>query len=572
MEESKMTFSEIKYERVDMEALKAELSALTERLTNAGDFAEAEAAFLAANELEGRTVRTMRTVAQIRRDVDTRDEFYDAEMKFYNRELPKIQPLKQRWTDELLRSPFRKALEEKHGEVALLNAELQNRTFKPELVEDLQKENELVSRYTKLIASAQIPFEGEMRTISQMEPWKLSTDDDIRRAAWKAEGKWYRERSKELDAIYDELVALRDGMGRKLGHNGYTPLGYDRMKRNCYTEKDVEQFRVAVQTYVVPLCKRIYMEQAKRMGFEFPLSYADKDLAFRGGNPKPVGDPDEILAAGTKFYSELSPETKEFWDAMMAGEMMDVRSKPGKAMGGYCTGVYSAGLPFIFANFNGTAHDVKVITHEAGHAFAFYVNRDRVPMDAMLPSLEGCEVHSMAMEFFAEPWSELFFGADADKFRYTHLAERLCFIPSGTMVDHFQHIIYEYPEFGPAERHMVWQELLGLYMPWLRPDDIPFYGEGKAWQRQAHIYKMPFYYIDYCLAQTVALQFWAKIRRDRDEAWKTYMDYTKLGGSMVFTDLLDKAGLRSPFDPECLKEIAAEAKEFLDTFDLTGIE
>ena len=567
-----MTFSEIKYERVDMDALKAELSALTERLCGAADFAEAEAAFLAANELEGRTVRTMRTVAQIRRDVDTRDEFYDAEMKFYNRELPKIQPLKQRWTDELLRSPFRKALEEKYGEVALLNAELQNRTFKPELVEDLQKENELVSRYTKLIASAQIPFEGEMRTISQMEPWKLSTDDDIRRAAWKAEGKWYRERSKELDAIYDELVALRDGMGRKLGHNGYTPLGYDRMKRNCYTEKDVEQFRVAVQTYVVPLCKRIYMEQAKRMGFEFPLSYADKDLAFRGGNPKPVGDPDEILSAGTKFYSELSPETKEFWDAMMAGEMMDVRSKPGKAMGGYCTGVYSAGLPFIFANFNGTAHDVKVITHEAGHAFAFYVNRDRVPMDAMLPSLEGCEVHSMAMEFFAEPWSELFFGADADKFRYTHLAERLCFIPYGTMVDHFQHIIYEYPEFGPAERHMVWQELLGLYMPWLRPDDIPFYGEGKAWQRQAHIYKMPFYYIDYCLAQTVALQFWAKIRRDRDEAWKTYMDYTKLGGSMVFTDLLDKAGLRSPFDPECLKEIAAEAKEFLDTFDLTGIE
>ena len=567
-----MTFSEIKYARVDMEALKAQLSALTERLANAGDFAEAEAAFLAANELEGRTVRTMRTVAQIRRDVDTRDEFYDAEMKFYNRELPKIQPLKQRWTDELLRSPFRKALEEKYGEVALLNAELQNRTFKPELVEDLQKENELVSRYTKLIASAQIPFEGEMRTISQMEPWKLSTDDDVRRAAWKAEGKWYRERSKELDSIYDELVALRDGMGRKLGHNGYTPLGYDRMKRNCYTEKDVEQFRVAVQTYVVPLCKRIYMEQAKRMGFEFPLSYADKDLAFRGGNPKPVGDPDEILTAGTKFYSELSPETKEFWDAMMAGEMMDVRSKPGKAMGGYCTGVYSAGLPFIFANFNGTAHDVKVITHEAGHAFAFYVNRDRVPMDAMLPSLEGCEVHSMAMEFFAEPWSELFFGDDADKFRYTHLAERLCFIPYGTMVDHFQHIIYEYPEFGPAERHMVWQELLGLYMPWLRPDDIPFYGEGKAWQRQAHIYKMPFYYIDYCLAQTVALQFWAKIRRDRDEAWKTYMDYTKLGGSMVFTDLLDKAGLRSPFDPECLKELAAEAKEFLDTFDLTGIE
>ena len=567
-----MTFSEIKYERIDLEALKLQIAELTTRLQEAGDFAEAEQVYLQMNELEGRTLHGMRTVAQIRRDIDTRDAFYDGEMKFYNRELPKVQPLKQAWTNTLLCSPFRKELEDKYGAVPFLNAELQNRTFRPELVADLQKENELVSRYTKLIASAQISFEGQMRTISQMEPWKLSTDDEIRRAAWRAEGQWYRDHGKELDTIYSELVALRDGMGRKLGHNGYTQLGYDRMKRNCYTGKDVEQFRIAVQNYVVPLCKRIYMDQAKRMGYEFPLSFADKDLAFRSGNPKPAGGPEDILAAGTRFYSELSPETKEFWDGMMAAEMMDVCSKPGKAMGGYCTGVRTIGMPFIFANFNGTAHDVKVITHEAGHAFAFYVNRDRIPFESMVPSLEGCEVHSMAMEFFAEGWSELFFGKDADKFRYTHLAERLCFIPYGTMVDHFQHIIYEYPEFSPTERHMVWQELMGIYMPWVRPDDIPFYGEGKDWQRQAHIYKMPFYYIDYCLAQTVALQFWAKLQEDRDAAWQTYMDYTRLGGSMVFTDLLASAGLQSPFDPECLKNIAGSVKDFLDAFDLTQIE
>ena len=567
-----MTFSEIKYERVDIQALKDQIASMTERLRAAADFDQAERCFLEMNDLDGRTMRTMRTVAQIRRDIDTRDEFYDAEMKFYNRELPTVQPVKQAWTNALLASPFRAKLEEKYGDVAFLNAELANRTFRPELVEDLQRENELVSRYTKLLASAQIPFDGKICTVSQMQPYKLSTDDKLRRAAWRAEGQWYAEQSRELDAIYDELVKLRDGMGRKLGHNGYTQLGYDRMQRNCYTEQDVERFRVAVQQYVVPLCKRIYMDQAKRMGFEFPLSFADKDLAFRDGNPRPVGTAEDILAAGTRFYSELSPETKEFWDAMMDKQMMDVLSKPGKAMGGYCTGIYDAKMPFIFANFNGTANDVRVISHEAGHAFATYVNRDRIPSESMVPSLEGCEVHSMSMEFFAEPWAELFFGADADKFRYTHLAERLCFIPYGTMVDHFQHIIYEYPEFGPEERHMVWQELLGVYMPWVRPDDLPFYGEGKAWQRQAHIYKRPFYYIDYCLAQTVALQFWARIREDREAAWKTYMDYTRLGGSMVFTDLLREAGLQSPFDPDCLKNIAAGVKEFLDSVDLTEME
>ena len=567
-----MTFSEIKYERVDIQALKDQIASMTERLRAAADFDQAERCFLEMNDLDGRTMRTMRTVAQIRRDIDTRDEFYDAEMKFYNRELPTVQPVKQAWTNALLASPFRAKLEEKYGDVAFLNAELANRTFRPELVEDLQRENELVSRYTKLLASAQIPFDGKICTVSQMQPYKLSTDDKLRRAAWRAEGQWYADQSRELDAIYDELVKLRDGMGRKLGHNGYTQLGYDRMQRNCYTEQDVERFRVAVQQYVVPLCKRIYMDQAKRMGFEFPLSFADKDLAFRGGNPRPVGTAEDILAAGTRFYSELSPETKEFWDAMMDKQMMDVLSKPGKAMGGYCTGIYDAKMPFIFANFNGTANDVRVISHEAGHAFATYVNRDRIPSESMVPSLEGCEVHSMSMEFFAETWAELFFGADADKFRYTHLAERLCFIPYGTMVDHFQHIIFEYPEFGPEERHMVWQELLGVYMPWVRPDDLPFYGEGKAWQRQAHIYKRPFYYIDYCLAQTVALQFWARIREDREAAWMTYMDYTRLGGSMVFTDLLRESGLQSPFDPDCLKNIAAGVKEFLDSVDLTEME
>ena len=248
-----MTFSEIKYERVDIQALKDQIASMTERLRAAADFDQAERCFLEMNDLDGRTMRTMRTVAQIRRDIDTRDEFYDAEMKFYNRELPTVQPVKQAWTNALLASPFRAKLEEKYGDVAFLNAELANRTFRPELVEDLQRENELVSRYTKLLASAQIPFDGKICTVSQMQPYKLSTDDKLRRAAWRAEGQWYADQSRELDAIYDELVKLRDGMGRKLGHNGYTQLGYDRMQRNCYTEQDVERFRVAVQQYVVPL-------------------------------------------------------------------------------------------------------------------------------------------------------------------------------------------------------------------------------------------------------------------------------------------------------------------------------
>ena len=281
----------------------------------------------------------------------------------------------------------------------------------------------------------------------------------------------------------------------------------------------------------------------------------------------------KLLAQGLKFYQELSPETAEFFRIMREGELLDVLSTEGKQGGGYCTGIPDYEVPFIFANFNGTQGDVEVVTHEAGHAFACWMNRDRIPMDYMWPSMEACEVHSMSMEFFAWPWAEGFFGDDTKKFLYSHLAGALTFIPYGTMVDHFQHEVYARPDMTPAERHGVWKELLGVYMPWVKLDgDIPFYAEGEGWQRQQHIYGSPFYYIDYCLAQTVALDFWARIQEDPQAAFDTYMKYTSLGGTKFFTELLEEAGLGNPFDPETLKKVCAAADAYLADYDLTGIE
>ena len=567
-----MKFWDIPYERTDMQAFREKMEALILQFETAETFEAADAAFHAMDKLEAEELRSPRTIAQIRRDINTQDPFYDAENAFYNREIPMLQPLLKRRTKALLESKFRKELEEAYGNVIFVNAEMALKTFSPELVPDLQRENELTMAYSKLIATAQIPFEGGVYSIAQLQPFKLDPDDARRLAAWTAEGNWYNEHGEELDRIYDELVKLRDGMGRKLGYEGYTELGYYRMKRNCYTMEDVENFRIAVQDYLVPVAKKLYLRQAKRQGREFPLNFADKDLAFRSGNPKPVGNPDEVIATGTKFYSELSPETKEYWDHMTAHEMMDVESKPGKRGGAYCTGIPSVRSPFILASLNGTAHDVEVITHEAGHGFAAFLNRDRFPIETAWPSLEACEVHSMSMEFFAEPWAKDFFGDDARKFLFTHLAGAIAFIPYGTMVDHFQHIIYEYPDFDPEERHQVWRELLGLYMPWVKPGEVPFYGEGKGWQRQQHIYTSPFYYIDYCLAQTVSLEFWRLIRQDPKEAFQTYLRYTEQGGSKVFTELLSNAGLSSPFEENTIKRICEEAMAFIESYDLTGIE
>lgn len=566
-----MKFSEMKYERPALDEMKTELKLLCDRLEAAKDYAEAKSVFF-EKENAVKHVQTMSTLANVRHTIDTRDKFYDDEMNFWNSAMPELQEYEQMWTALMLKSPFRADFEKEFGDIVFINAEIALKTFSPEIIPELQEENELSQEYEKLIASAQIPFEGGVYTLSQLSPFKNDADDARRLAAWKAEGTWYKENQAKLDEIYHKLTQLRDKMGKKLGYEGYTTLGYYRMGRNCYTKEDIEKFRAAVIKYLVPVASEIYKEQAKRLGKEYPMSFADNALMFRSGNPKPQGDADAIIAHGKKFYDELSPETSEFFRTMLDGELMDVLSTEGKAGGGYCTGIMEYEVPFIFANFNGTQHDVEVITHEAGHAFACYRNRKRVPLDTIWPSMESCEVHSMSMEFFAWPWAEGFFGGDTKKFYYSHLAGALTFIPYGTMVDHFQHIVYEKPEMTPAERNKTWKELLGVYMPWMKIDgDIPFYGEGEGWQRQMHIYQSPFYYIDYCLAQTVALQFWAMIMENKDNAWKHYMAYTEQGGSHTFTDLLKNAGLDTPFDESCMRTVCEKASKWLNEFDLGDI-
>ena len=565
-------FKDMPYERPDLETVKAEYARLAQALASAETLEAAEAAFLEKDQLDRHT-QTAAELAMIRHVIDTRDEFYDGEAAFWDEAQPELQSAADAFTAALLATPFRAQLEEKYGTLLFAQAEQERRTIKPQIVEDMKRENALAQEYVKLIASAQIPFEGGTYTLSQLTPFKKSADDAQRLAAWKAEGAWYKEHQADFDRIYDELTHVRDAMGRKLGYENYLPLGYDRMGRLSYGREDVERFREAVRTYVVPLADKVYRAQAERLGVEYPLSFADEALSFRSGNPAPRGGADDVLEAGRTFYRALSPETGEFFDMMLERDLMDVLSTEGKAGGGFMTQIPDYDVPFIFANFNGTQGDVEVVTHEAGHAFSYYMNTHVVPITLAMPSMEACEVHSMSMEFMAWPWAEEFFGDDARKYRYAHLAGAITFIPYGTMVDHFQHEVYEHPEMTPAERHATWKRLLGVYMPWMRLDgDIPFYAEGEGWQRQSHIYENPLYYIDYCLAQTVALEFWAMSQDDFKSAWEHYMAYTRQGGTRAFTDLLAHAGMTSPFDEGCLKAICERATAWLESYDLTGIE
>lgn len=558
-----MKFSEMNYTRPDMNELKAAAEKAAAGIANAASAEEAAEAYLEWDKTGG-SYNTMYSLCYIRHTINTEDKFYSDENEFFDNSNPTFTEYGQSVAKALAESKFRPELEKKFGRVMFINTDIFLKSFSPEIIPEMQEDNKLTTEYEKLIASAQIDFDGKKLTLSQLTPYKQSPDDDIRHKAWAAESGFYKEHEAELDRIYDDLVRVRNAEAVKMGFENYVPLGYLNMCRNSYTAEDVAKFREAVVKYMVPAADRLYREQAERLGVKYPLKYADTPVAYRDGNAVPKGTPQDILEAGRRFYHDLSPLTAEFFDFMMDNELMDVLSRKGKAAGGYCTELTDFESPFIFANFNGTQGDVEVITHEAGHAFAAYVNRHKRPTDNQLPTLESCEIHSMTMEFFGWASAEDFFGEGAHKFCRKHLEDAIKFIPYGTMVDHFQHIVYENPKMTPEERIAQWKKLTEIYMPWIDLDGSHFYGEGRAWQRQTHIYERPFYYIDYCLAQTVALQFWAVMQRDRKEAFERYMKLVSLGGEETFDGLVAAAGLDTPFGDKALKTVADAAQSWLD--------
>ncbi len=557
-----MKFSEMKYERIDIQQLSLAYDRITEAVKTAESEADVIEAFFEHERLSSHA-ETMITLTYIRHSIDTTDSFYEAENDFYDENGPFLTQKLSAFMQSLLDSPFLPKLKEKFGALMFVNAELENKAFKPEIVPLLQEENKLCSRYAKLVASAKIEFDGKELTLSELSPYKKDADRNVRKAAFEADARFYKSHAEELDEIYDSLIKVRTEIAQKLGFESFTQVAYLRLKRNCYDPSMVNLFRDAVKKDIVPLCSKLKEMQKARIGVD-TLRYYDLDFKFPEGNPRPVGSAEDILAAGRKMYEEMSPETAEFVAELYDNELLDVLSRKGKQVGGYCTFLPDYKSSFIFSNFNGTADDVEVLTHEAGHAFAGWLAKDFEVRENMDPTMESCECHSMSMEFFAWKWLELFYGEQTPTAKLAHLEGCLSFIPYGCMVDEFQHIVYDNPNLTKEQRHEAWENLEQQYRPFVDRSDLPFYGEGRGWQRQHHIYELPFYYIDYCLAQTVALTFWSLMNENREDAWNRYLAFAKQGGTNTFLGLCESANVPSPFEDGVLAKIVSTAVESLE--------
>ena len=560
-----MKFSEFNYERPDMDTLQKNFDTLIAQFKAAQNVEEQNVTIDKINELREH-FETMSNIAYIRYSINTANKAYEAEQTFFDKNSPIYSGMEWKYYDALVNSTFRSELEALRGKHLFNIAEVRLLTFQPEIIADLQKENELSSQYTKLTASPKIMFEGKEYNMSSLSPLMNSKNRETRKGASKAKWNFFSENSAEFDRIYDELVQVRHKMAVKLGFENYVALGYKRMLRTDYDAKMVAKYRQQVLDVVVPVAKKLKERQAKRINIS-DFKYYDSSLTFKTGNPTPKGEPNWIVDNGKKMYEELSGETNEFVNFMLDNELMDLVTRKNKAPGGYCTYIGDYKAPFIFSNFNGTSHDINVLTHEAGHAFQVYMSRNFETPEYHWPTYEACEIHSMSMEFFAWPWMESFFKEDTKKFKFEHLNDALLFLPYGVSVDEFQHFVYENPTATPKERKAAWKAIEQKYLPWIDYDGNEFLEEGGFWQKQSHIFGSPFYYIDYTLAQICAFQFWKKSRENQAAAFTDYVKLCKAGGSRPFLELVEYANLRSPFDDGCLAEVVEPIEAYLETVD-----
>lgn len=559
-----MKFSEFKYERPDLDKVKKSLEEQLELINTGKDLkTEIKAAYniFKINDDLG----TQSVLVSIRNSIDTTDEFYEKEQEFFDENGPVLREYEQMFIEKLLDSPHREGLVKEFGSLIFQRGELARKTFKPEIIPDLQLENKLSTEYSKLQASAKIPFKGEIYNLSQMAPFLQDLDRETRHQAQLAVSKFFADNEAQFDRIYDDMVKVRTKIAKELGYKNFVQLGYDRFGRTDYNAKDVKEYRDQIYEDIVPLVNDLTKRKAKRLGIENPKSY-DLALSFLSGNPTPKGDRAWQVERAKKMYDEMSAETSKFFNFMLEKELLDLDAKAGKQGGGYCTYIPNHNAPFIFANFNGTSHDVDVLTHEAGHAFQVYSSRDQIP-EYRWPTMEAAEIHSMSMEFLAWPWIDQFFIQDTPKYKFSHLAGAVSFLPYGVSVDEFQHEVYEKPEMTPDERKATWRRIEKKYLPFKDYGDDAFMEKGTYWFRQGHIFGAPFYYIDYTLAQVCAFQYWIKSQEDHAKALDSYIKLCKLGGSKSFLGLVEEAKLKNPFKKGTVKEIVKPIRAYLDSVD-----
>lgn len=503
---------------------------------------------------------------------DTTDE--EAERRYHSF-LDDIYPPAQE-AEQVLRQKFL------DSSLAVPNFEVQRRDmraevelFREENLPLLTQERKLSAEYDKIAGAQTVEWEGEERTIQALQPIYQSQDRERRERAWRlAAGRQLADR-EALNDLWGRFLEVRQQLAANAGLSGYRDFRWRQMLRFDYTPEDCLGFHRAIEEVVVPAASRVYARRQERLGLE-SLRPWDLNVDPHNRPPlRPFETAEQLERVAGEVFRRADPQLGDYFNTMRGEGLLDLDNRKGKAPGGYCMTFDVVKRPFIFMNAVGLHQDVQTLLHEAGHAFHVFETGHLPYHQQLTVGMEFAEVASMAMELLATPYlaaGEGGFYADPDaaRARAQHLEDVLKFWPYMAVVDAFQHWVYTHPESAadPANCDETWAGLWARFMPgvdWSGLEEEMMTG----WQRKQHIFEVPFYYVEYGLAQLGAVQVWRNALQNQGEAVARYRRALALGGTVPLPDLFAAAGAKLAFDADTLGEAVTLIEDTLEALDPT---
>jgi oligoendopeptidase F len=462
-------------------------------------------------------------------------------------------------------SPHATGLDRRRYEVLLRDLRADVEIFRPENIPLQTEEKKLDQQYEEICGAMTVTFRGQERTLPQMSRFLEETDRATREEAWR--GIWSRRHQdrERIEDIFDRMLELRGAMARNAGFGNFRDYMFKRRHRFDYTPADCESFHRGAETVCVPLMRRLNAERAKALRAD-PLRPWDLAVDVQGRAPlRPFETPAQLVERSSRVFGRMDPALGAMFDALRGGDCLDLESRKGKAPGGYQAYRDRTRRCFIFMNAAGLHRDLETMLHEAGHAFHSTLARDEPLLHYRHAPIEFAEVASMTMELLGHPFlGEFYDEAGARRARRRHLEDLSVLLPWIATIDAFQHWIYTHPGHSRAERTACWEELdrrFGHAVSWAGLEHY----RAASWQRQGHLFGVPFYYIEYGIAQLGALQLWLQSRRDPAGALANYKRALALGGSRPLPELFKAAGLRFEFGPPIMRTLMEAVQAELET-------
>ena len=491
-----------------------------------------------------------------------------AYLDFLENIVPRIKP----WHDKLgrlyLESPARQELERRRFEV--FDRELQNQVelFREENIPLQTDDAKLGQQYQKICGAMTVQWRGEEKTLQQMAPYAEDIDRAVREEAWRVVAARRLQDRDALNEIFNEMIRIRTRIAHNAGCENFRDYQHRAYNRFDYTPADCAVFHEAIEREVVPLLAELRRRRRQKLDLE-NLRPWDLNVDPDGNPPlKPFTEAEELEAGCATIFGRLSGPLAEQFETMRRRGLLDLGSRKGKAPGGYQSTLDEVRLPFIFMNAAGTSRDVSTLLHEGGHAFHAFASREQSLLAYRSAPMEFSEVASMSMELFGLNHLDVFYpkSDEARRARRRHFEEIIQIFPWIATIDAFQHWIYLNPEHTNEQREEKWLELDRRFSPEMAWAGLEL--EHRAlWQRQLHLYQVPFYYIEYGIAQMGALQLWLQFRDQPQQTLENYRRGLALGGSRPLPELFEGAGIRFDFSAATLRPIMQAVAQVLEEED-----